>query len=92
MKLKTVFFIVILPIVQSSFGQFRNYSRKEIIEDLEYLYPTLEAAHINLYANTGKEIYQDAYDSIMNAVPRTMSVLETYLLFQSFVALSGQSH
>ncbi len=92
MKTKIIFLFIALTFLQNSFGQFKKYHKKQIIEDLEYLYPTLEAAHNNLYANTDKDIYQDAYDSILNAIPRSMSVLETYLLFQSFVAHSGQSH
>ena len=70
----------------------KRCSHKKIVEDFEYLYKNLEASHYNLYVNQSKETFDAEYERIIETIPRSLTILEIYRLFQPFVALSGMEH
>ncbi len=70
----------------------KKYSAQEIQDDLKYLYETLEKTNYDLYARVKKEEMDRAYQEIYSSIKDSLTVLETFRLFQPFVAMSGMSH
>ncbi|RZM19523.1 MAG: hypothetical protein EOO88_37805, partial [Pedobacter sp.] len=68
------------------------YTAKEVREDLRYLYTTLQQSHYNLFVNTSKTRYDQAYKNLELKIKDQMSLIEVNRLFQPFTALSGLAH
>ena len=69
-----------------------KFSKKQLKQDLKYLYKTLQKTHYNLYATTGKKAYDKAYRQLRRSFNDSLTLLETYQVFQPFVALSKMGH
>lgn len=90
---KTILLLMTLLFTQQVVGQSsEKYSRDLLKQDLAYLYATLEKSHYNLYIHTGKKEYDAAFKKLEASIPDSLSLLDTYRLFQPFVALSGLAH
>ncbi|WDF57177.1 S41 family peptidase [Mucilaginibacter sp. KACC 22063] len=68
------------------------YAAKEVREDFHYLYTTLQQNHYNLFVNTPKKEYDQAYRELEGKIKDHMSLIEVNRLFQPFIALSGLAH
>ncbi len=67
-------------------------SVEEIKADLEQLYLELQQAHFDLYANIDKSEYDSAYEKWQQGVTGSMTVMETQVYLQRFVALGDIAH
>jgi len=56
------------------------------------MYETLEESNYDLFARVKKEEMDRAYHAINNSINDSLTFLETYRLFQPFVAKAGMSH
>ena len=85
-----IFFFFTLSI----FGQSpAKFSKKEVLEDLYYLYESLKDAHYNLYAYTSKETYDSAYLAIKNSIQSdSLTLLETSNVYQKLAAFAKNGH
>lgn len=68
------------------------YSAKKVREDLRYLYTTLQQSHYNLFVNTSKTKYDQAYKNVEVKIRDHMSLMDVNRLFQPFTALCGLAH
>lgn len=62
-----------------------------MIEDLEFLYETLEKEHIDLYANVSKETFIAEKDRITAEIPY-MTDADFYYSLKQWIALAGDAH
>lgn len=60
--------------------------------DLQQLYAGLQMAHADLYANTGKQVYDGHFDKLMASITQPMSRLEAAIMLQKFVAVGKVAH
>ena len=68
------------------------YSVEAVREDLAFLYETLQISSYDLFLNTTKTDYDNAFEQVMNSITGPMTYLEINRLFQPFVVLAGFSH
>lgn len=93
MKKFIIAFIVINCLSTIAFAQApKKYSAQEVKDDLKYLYETLEKSNYDLFARVKREAMDSAYHAINNSINDSLSFLESYRLFQPFVAMAGMSH
>ncbi len=70
-----------------------EFGRNEILEDLDYLYKSLEDAHYNLYAYTSKEEFSENYQQIKNLIKSdSVSILEATGIFQKVISAANNGH
>jgi C-terminal processing protease CtpA/Prc len=93
MKKLIIIFFIINSLSTIFFAQSqKKYSAQEVKDDLEYLKDAMEASNYNFYALTSKTIMDSVYINIMNSIDDSLSSLQTFRLFQPYVALAGMSH
>lgn len=68
------------------------FTQAQIKQDFAQLYEDLQLAHYDLYANTSKQIYDRAYQSWSKKITGPMSLRDTKVLFQQFMALGDIAH
>ena len=74
------------------FGQ-KNFSKKEVAEDLEYLRKSLEEAHYNLYTYVTKKSFDENFEKVKSSITKdSLSQLETTSLFQSVISKANNGH
>lgn len=64
----------------------------ELQADLDYLYQSLQAAHVNLYANMEKAEMDREFATRRARLVQSMSAKEARIFFQRFVALGKIAH
>ncbi|MEM7360183.1 MAG: S41 family peptidase [Pseudomonadota bacterium] len=64
----------------------------QIKEDLTELFSGLEQAHVNLYANIDEQQYKQYFEQAISEINRPMTISETQVLLQKFVALGKVAH
>lgn len=64
----------------------------QIKQDFQQLYHDLQIAHYDLFANTSKQEYDLAYQAWLQKIKKPMTVSETQVLFQQFMALGDVAH
>jgi hypothetical protein len=69
-----------------------RFSREEIKSDLKYMRDTLEAGHFDLYAYTGKDVFESLYRKIDSSINDALTSLQVYRLFEPYVALAKMGH
>lgn len=85
----SIFFLFSFP----TFGQLPNFSKEEVVADLDYLYESLKDAHYNLYAYSSKESFDSAYLALKNSIQKdSLSLLETVNLYQKLAAFAQNGH
>lgn len=93
MKKLFIILIIISSLSTIVFAQLpKKYSAQEVKDDLEYMYETLEKSNYDLYALIKKEEMDSVYQAINSSINDSLTVLESYRLFQPFVAKVGMSH
>jgi hypothetical protein len=68
------------------------YSVEAVREDFSFLYETLQISSYDLFLNTTRTDYDNAFEQVMNSITDPMTYLEINRLFQPFVVLAGFSH
>jgi len=64
-----------------------QFSKKQVLEDLEYLRTSLEETHYNLYAYTPKQEFDQNFNEVSASVEKdSLSLLEATLLFQQVIS------
>jgi len=90
---KLIVFTLCLGWVSGLLAQTQpKFSKKQLRHDLKYLYKTLQETHYNLYATTSKKAYDKAYWVLRQSLKDSLTLLETYRVFQPFVALAKMGH
>lgn len=70
-----------------------QFGRNEIIEDLDYLYDSLEATHYDLYAYTSKEKFIENFQHIKNSIIKdSIGILEATGIFQKVITAVDNGH
>ena len=68
------------------------YSVEAVREDLAFLYETLQVSTYDLFLNTTKIDYDNAFEQVMNSISGPMTYLEINRLLKPFVVLAGFFH
>ncbi|MDX2427304.1 MAG: S41 family peptidase [Xanthomonadales bacterium] len=68
------------------------YSAEAVREDLAFLYETLQVSTYDLFLNTTKADYDNAFKQAMSSITGPMTYLEINRLFKPFVVLAGFFH
>lgn len=91
MKIK---FFIIFSIINISLVCSQNqFSKEDILSDLDYLKSSLENTHINLYAYTSKKDFNKNYRKIKSQIKKdSLSVLEAKKIFQKIVSKVNNGH
>lgn len=88
-KFALIFSIINLSLI---YGQ-NQFSKEEILYDLNYLKKSLKDTHINLYAYTSKEDFNKNYRKIKSQIKKdNFSILEATKLFQQVVSKANNGH
>ena len=84
--------IILLILSTPSLGQ-ENYSKKNILSDLDYLKSSLEQAHYDLYAYTSKKAFNDNFELIKSSViDDSISILQATSLFQQVISKANNGN
>jgi phosphoenolpyruvate-protein kinase (PTS system EI component) len=91
--MKAIHLMIILALFSIPvFGQ-KNFSKKEVTEDIEYLRKSLEEAHYNLYAYITKKSFDENFEKVKSSITKdSLSLLETTSLFQSVISKANNGH
>lgn len=89
---KFVVLQLLLLVSTLTFGQ-AYFTKKEVIEDLEYLKSSLENTHYNLFAYQTKETFDKHYKEVKASIKQdSFSLLEATSLFQSIISKVNNGH
>jgi len=71
----------------------QNFDKNSILEDLDFLYQSLEDSHYDLYAFTNREEFLDNFNWVKEAVIEdSLNVLQATSLFQQVVSKANTGH
>jgi len=71
----------------------QQVSKKDILIDLEYLKASLEETHIDLYAYTSKQAFDQNYTEVRNQIKDdSLSFPEVLKLFQKVISKANNAH
>ncbi|MFH4968085.1 S41 family peptidase [Gaetbulibacter sp. M240] len=71
----------------------KNFSRNDIIEDLDYLHNSLKDAHYNLYAYTSKQDFSKNYQNVKQSITKdSITLLQATTMFQKVISLANNGH
>jgi hypothetical protein len=92
--MKTFFKIIFIFISIQSFGQLQTqFSKQQVLEDLEYLYTSLQDTHYNLFTYTTKEKFTKNYKEVKQAIQKdSLRLLETITLLQRVITNANNGH
>ena len=77
-----------LPVV----GQ-QMFHKRDILEDLDYLYSSLEEAHYNLYSFITEDAFKKNFEAVKaSVVEDSLTLLETTSLFQAVISKANNGH
>ena len=70
-----------------------QFSKKQVLEDLEFLMASLEEAHYDLYAYTPKDVFDRNYNAVKNTVKKdSFNLLEATSILQSVISAANNGH
>ncbi|TBW30015.1 S41 family peptidase [Gramella sp. KN1008] len=85
--------IILYFLVLNLYAQEPEFSREEVLADLESLREALETAHYDLYAYTSREEFELAYEAARSSVDQdSLSLLEATSLYQRLAAAVDNGH
>ena len=92
--MRTFFISILLLLSIQSFGQLKTqFSKQEVLDDMQYLYTSLQDTHYDLYLYTTKEKFTQNYNAIKNSVEKeSLSLLETTNMLQRIVTAANNGH
>ena len=71
----------------------KKFTKQEVIEDLNYLYESLQDAHYDLYAYTPKETLDSVYTAVKSSVDEdSLSLLEATNTLQQLITAVKNGH
>ena len=71
----------------------QQFSKEDVLFDLEYLRSSLEETHFDLYAYTSKEAFQENYLEVKKQIKNdSLSLLEVINFFQKVVSKANNAH
>lgn len=87
-------FLLLLVLAAPGFGQSRKaFSKKEVLEDLDFLKASLEETHYNLYAYTPKASFDRNFEAVKASIQQdSLSLLEATSLFQRVISKADNGH
>lgn len=70
-----------------------KFTKNEVLEDLDYLYHSLQEAHYNLYAYVSKEEFAANYQTVRAAITQdALNELEVINAFQQLISAANNGH
>ena len=85
--------IILLLFVVNLYGQKLEFSKEEVLSDLETLRNTLQTAHYDVYAYTSEKDFKKTYERLKASVHRdSLSLLETVNLYQRLTSIVKNGH
>lgn len=92
MMLRTLI-LIILSSTFSGLTAQNQFSKKQILEDLDYLKWSLEDAHYNLYAYTSKEEFDKNFNEVKMSVKKdSLNFVEAVSVFQHVTSKVNNGH
>ncbi len=86
-------FILALIIVNTGYAQNAKFAAAAVRADLDYLYPSLQQTHYNLYAYVDRQKYDAHFRQLKEQVRGdSLSYLETVSLLQNLVSFANTGH
>jgi hypothetical protein len=71
----------------------QNFSKEDVMSDLEYLRTSLDEAHIDLYAYTTKEAFNKNFENVKDEIQKdSLSLFEVTNLFRRVVVQANNAH
>ncbi|MEL7148766.1 MAG: peptidase S41, partial [Bacteroidota bacterium] len=75
--MKNILLLALTAIISCNAAGQNRFSKKEVIEDLEFLRESLEKAHYNLYTYVTKTAFDENFEAVKSSVTKdTLSRLE----------------
>lgn len=69
------------------------FTKNEVLEDMAFLWTSLEEAHYNLYAYTSKAEFEKNYLQVKNSITQdSLSLLEATSIFQKVISKADNGH
>lgn len=92
-RLRILFFFFLVSNFFSLEVSAQNFSKEDVLSDLEYLRSSLQKTHIELYAYTTKEAFDNNYRAVKDKIQKdSLSLFEVTNLFQRVVAKVNNAH
>ena len=94
MRYKPLFLIlIVLFSFSNNYAQTQEFSKKEVLEDLDTLKTLLENSHYNLYAYTSKEKFKQNFEKVTNSLNEdSISLKEAVGIFQKVISKANTGH
>ena len=94
MRYKPLFLIlIVLYSFSNNYSQTQEFSKKEVLEDLDTLKTLLENSHYNLYAYTSKEKFNQNFEKVTNSLnENSISLKEAVGIFQKVISKANTGH
>ena len=87
------FFLVFITGLLSLQISAQQFSKEDVLFDLEYLKSSLEETHFDLYAYTSKEDFEKNYSEVKNQIQNdSLSLLEITNHFQKVISKANNAH
>lgn len=91
MKKQCILLFLAFIISHVTFGQ--QFSKAQVLSDLNYLRTSLEATHYNLFAYTTEQEFEQNYQAIRQRIQQdSITLSESILLFQQVISKANTGH
>ena len=89
---KQVFPLIFLCALSNLWAQ-NQFSKNQVLEDMEYLMTSLEESHYNLYAYTPKSEFDKNYNAVRSSITKdSLSLLEATSVLQRVISAANNGH
>ena len=94
MRYKQLFLILIVLFpFSNNYSQTQEFSKNEVLQDLDTLKTLLEKSHYNLYAYTSKEKFDQNFEKVTNSLNEdSISLKEAVGIFQKVISKANTGH
>ncbi len=87
------FLCALILFLTNSLRAQNQFSKAQVLEDLDYLKESLEETHYNLYAYTPREDFIRNFNEVRNSIDQdSLSLLEAVSLFQRVISKADNGH
>ena len=91
--MRAIYLLIVVGVYSIPVLGQNNFSKKEVLEDLDYLKISLEEAHYNLYAYVTEKSFNDNVEKIKSSITKdSLSLLETTSLLQAVISKANNGH
>lgn len=85
--------LIVLSTFSNGYSQIKEFSKEEVLKDLDTLKALLEKSHYNLYAYTPKKEFDLNFDEVKNSVEKdSISFKEAVGIFQRVISKANTGH